>query len=803
MTKKLFVVLITALFLFTGLPLYSQVGINPDGSNPDPSAGLDVKFDNKGFLAPRMTQAQRDAIAAPAEGLMVICTDCGLNNPVVVSFFINGAWRLLTGYCSVPASPPAGTHVATLTQIIWNWNPVTGATGYKWGTTNNVAAALNMGTGTSKTETGLTCNTLYTRYIWAYSDCGYSPVTITSRSTSTSSPSTPVAGTHIAGITQIQWNWNPVTGATGYKWNTTNNYATATDLGTATTKTETGLTCNTGYTRYVWAYGACGYSGSTALTKSTLTDPPASPVAGIHVAAKTQIVWNWNPVTGATGYKWNTTNNPATATDMAAATTKTETGLTCNTPYTRYIWAYGPCGTSTSTILTKTTSVCVTTPVVSTSGVSGITSTTATCGGNVTSDGGGTVTARGVCWSTSPNPTAAGAHTSDGSGTGTFVSNLTGLSSNTLYYIRAFATNSAGTAYGNEGTFTTQTALIKAGYTYMSNLNPPGGKWIWGLNVAIGDTTSTVISGYLEHYDVPWCTSYTCCDDVSYNGMSIALHTLRPDTCYKIRITGGLEGGTYFTDGYVKIPSGWTVLAVADLSDTTKGGYDSLINNKIVFHSGTNYGGCVCSDCGRADINYYISKSGLVIPPEAISSARLKGAGAFVSVSGLATNGQELGNSVRYLQDPTAGINSFKSGSFANISRGDSIVITGVLSLYNQLLELNPVCSVIKISSGHPLPQPVLISPGQLGEQYESELVKMSNVTFAGGGGVFTGNTNYDIYAGGETAQVRINSNSNLVGQTIPTGLVTLIGICSQFHLTDPDSGYQLLLRDTNDIQGN
>jgi hypothetical protein len=63
--------------------------------------------------------------------------------------------------------------------------------------------------------------------------------------------------------------------------------------------------------------------------------------------------------------------------------------------------------------------------------------------------------ARGVCWSTSPNPTTADSYTIDGTGTGTFVSILSGLTPNTLYYVRAYATNSVGTAYGNEVSFTT------------------------------------------------------------------------------------------------------------------------------------------------------------------------------------------------------------------------------------------------------------------------------------------------------------------------------------------------------------
>ena len=795
MKKSLLTIICIAMLLFMELRLSAQVSINTDGSQPDNSAMLDVKSTVKGLLPPRMTQSQRDAIISPAEGLMVICTDCGYSNPVVLSIFINGAWRLMAGYCSVPVSPVADTHIAAVTQIIWNWNTVSGATGYKWGITNNIATAIDMGTNTTKTETGLSCNTLYTRYIWAYSDCGYSPATITSMSTSTGSPSAPIAGTHIAGITQIQWNWNPVAGASGYKWNTTNNYATATDMGPATTKTETDLTCNTLYTRYVWAYSACGYSTSCVLTKTTLNNPPASPATGVHVPAKTQIVWNWNPVTGATGYKWNTSNNLASATDIGTNTSKTEVGLTCNTLYTRYIWAYWSCGTSTVTILYQSTSVCITLPIVSTSGITNITSTTATGGGNVTSDGGSSITARGVCWSTSPNPNISNSHTTDGIGIGVFVSNLTGLMSNTQYYIRAYAINSAGTAYGNEIYFTTQSSVIKAGYTYMSNPIPTGGKWIWGQNVSIGDTTSTVISGNIDNYDVPWCTSYSCCDDPAFNGMSISLHTIKPDTNYKIRITGGLQGGAYFTDGYVKIPIGWAVDGVVDLSDTAKGGYDSLINNKIIFHSGSNYGGCVCSDCGRADINYYISKTGTIKVPVKISIIRNMEIGDMVTISGIVTSGAEFGNGWRFIQDATAGINLFKSGAFPTILRGDSIIVTGVLNTYNQLLEISPVFSVTKISSSIPLPQPILITPGQLCETYESELVKMMNVTFTDGGGFFAGNTNYTVTANGESAQVRINQYSNLVGHSIPTGIATLTGICSQY-----DAVYQLLLRDINDI---
>jgi len=101
---------------------------------------------------------------------------------------------------------------------------------------------------------------------------------------------------------------------------------------------------------------------------------------------------------------------------------------------------------------------------LTTSSISGITTTTATSGGNITSDGGKTITTRGVVWSTSANPTTTlTTKTSDGTGTGSFTSSLTNLTPKTTYYVRSYATNSAGTGYGNEITFTTSDSTIVMG----------------------------------------------------------------------------------------------------------------------------------------------------------------------------------------------------------------------------------------------------------------------------------------------------------------------------------------------------
>lgn len=89
-------------------------------------------------------------------------------------------------------------------------------------------------------------------------------------------------------------------------------------------------------------------------------------------------------------------------------------------------------------------------PTVTTSDVFNISSTFAACGGNVTSDGNGIVSARGVCWNTTGNPTLANSigHSTDGTGTGTFTSNIAGLNIGTNYFVTAYSTNNKGTSYG-------------------------------------------------------------------------------------------------------------------------------------------------------------------------------------------------------------------------------------------------------------------------------------------------------------------------------------------------------------------
>jgi len=648
-------------FLLTGMNIYAQVGINADNSAPDPSAMLDVKSDNKGLLPPRMTHAQMAAIVDPANGLIIYCTDCSNSGIGALAMFISGSWYIFNPSCLVPLLPEVGTHVATANQITWNWDSVSDAIGYRWNTTTSYVSAIDMGNSVTKTETGLTCNTSYTRYVWAYNGCGNStsatltqsttmnpavsvlitasanPVCTGSSVTFTASSingGTPPSyqwkknGTIIAGATNSTYSYIPsnndsirclvtsntpcsqnnpalsnsismtvnplvsvgvtitaslyaVTSGTNviftatptngggsplYQWKVNNNVTGTTtntfsyspsnndniqcvltsnltgcfsgnpassniinmivyssgiacsgiptityegqtyntiqignqcwlrenlNLGTiisgAQNQTNNSIiekycydniaaNCNVYGGLYQWGEmmnyspssssnpsgrqgicppawhipsdaewtqlttlygsgtlaggpmketgtnhwyspntGATNTDGFNALPGGYRNTPgyfnsllyngnfwssterldtigynrglnynntwalsayygykaygysvrclrdctnPYSPSTGTHTPSTTQIIWNWNPVSGATGYKWNTTNDYASATDMATATSKTETGLACNTAYSRYVWAYNVCGNSTPVALTQTTSVC-------------------------------------------------------------------------------------------------------------------------------------------------------------------------------------------------------------------------------------------------------------------------------------------------------------------------------------------------------------------------------------------------------------------------------------------------------------
>jgi len=204
-------------------------------------------------------------------------------------------------------------------------------------------------------------------------------------------------------------------------------------------------------------------------------------------------------------------------------------------------------------------------PTIANSRISYISTTFATCGGTVSSDGGARVTARGLCWNTSANPTIANNKTSDGSGSGAFVSRVTGLTAGTTYHIRAYATNTSGTSYGGDSIFTTIAAIVVPTVTKTTassimtiQARAGGNATAWG-----GDT--------IKAKGVCWNTTGTpsIADSKTVNGTDLGsftstLYPLVQNTKYYFRAYATNSAGT----GYSVVDSFTTQVPSPDVTKT-------------------------------------------------------------------------------------------------------------------------------------------------------------------------------------------------------------------------------------------
>jgi hypothetical protein len=411
------------------LCIFSQVAISNDDSNADPSAMLEVKSTNKGLLPPRMTFEQRNAIQNPVEGLLVYCTNCNADGTGVLSMYQGGKWQNFLWGCTVPISPAAGRHIPDVTQITWNWNTVPIALGYKWNTTNEYASATDMGTSTTKTETELNPNTTYTRYVWAYNNCGISPVATLNQTLSFY-----IGQSYRGGIIF----YIDGTGLNGLIAATSNQVAA--EWGCHGTLIGTSTEIGTGQANTTAIVNGCSQAGIAARI---CNDLELNGYSDWFLPSQDELnqMYLQKTVIGGFSYTMYSSSSEYDASDV-------------------WIQHFGNGGMWIGSRVSPhdvraVRALTIALPTLTTAAASSITQNTAISGGNITSDGGATVTTRGVCWSTSTNPTIANSKTIDGSGTGVFISSITGLTGGITYYVRAYATNNERTAYGNEVNFTT------------------------------------------------------------------------------------------------------------------------------------------------------------------------------------------------------------------------------------------------------------------------------------------------------------------------------------------------------------
>jgi len=176
-----------------------------------------------------------------------------------------------------------------------------------------------------------------------------------------------------------------------------------------------------------------------------------------------------------------------------------------------------------------------------------------------------------------------------------------------------------------------------------------------------------------------------------------------------------------------------------------------------------------------------------------ILDSRSYGIGQTVTVSGVVTNGSELG-SIRYMQDGTAGIAGY-GGPITGASRYDSVTVTGPLVDFNGLLEISTVTNIVNHGPAVNTQVPIQIPITSANETLESQLVELQNVTFVQTGNFAAGNSTVQVTDGTNTLDVRINGTTNIDGTAIPTGPVTITGLVGQFS-----TNYQIVPRDLNDI---
>jgi hypothetical protein len=244
-------------------------------------------------------------------------------------------------------------------------------------------------------------------------------------------------------------------------------------------------------------------------------------------------------------------------------------------------------------------------PQLTTNEVTNILAFSATCGGNITHDGGASVTARGVVWSTNPEPTLADNFTVDGAGSGSFTSEMTDLVINTTYYVRAYATNAVGTSYGNERTFSAGVGTLYQGGIIAYFLQPgdpgyvegethgiiaapsdqsPGAQWgcygtlIGGTSTDLGTgaaNTAAIVAGCSEAG-----IAAQICNDLELNGYT-DWYLPSKDELNKLYLSKNLIGGFasayYWSSSEDSSANAWE----QTFSNGSKSNYSKYYNNRV------------------------------------------------------------------------------------------------------------------------------------------------------------------------------------------------------------------------------
>jgi len=347
-------------------------------------------------------------------------------------------------------------------------------------------------------------------------------------------------------------------------------------------------------------------SGGTA----TLTTAAATSITGTSATSGCTALNDGGFTILSRGVCWKTASGPTIAdsktTDGAGSIVPWISSLTGLSPVTTYyVRAYA----MNSTTISYGNEISFTTlpvlPTITTTGASAIAGTTAVSGGNVTATGGANITERGICYATTANPTTANTKVIDPTpGLGTFVSNLSGLAGSTTYHVRAYATNSAGTAYGSDISFTT-TRIPPTLVTVAAT-------GITGTGAASGGSMTWNGGGYSNYnnYGVAYSTVSNSATPtlIPTNTTNGSVNPSVPIAPWVTNITGLAANTKYYIRSYLDIyPSGtgpWTTIYGPELSFTTLGGtaptMGSTVTVTAISASTAMSGGTITSDGGSS-----------------------------------------------------------------------------------------------------------------------------------------------------------------------------------------------------------
>lgn len=340
--------------------------------------------------------------------------------------------------------------------------------------------------------TGLSLNTTYFVRAYATNDAGTgygNAVSFKTLRAGLAVISTAVAGsitgyTAVSGGNIMNESGSPVT-EKGVCWSTminptTSNFKTS-DGGGAGNFASNLTNLIPGTTYYLRAY-ATNSEGTSYGNEVTFKASAVLPVVSTASASNTTSVSALSggvvtyeggaPVTER-GVCWSTSTGPVVEGNKVSSGTGTMAftasirGLMGSTTYYLRAYAVNSAGTAYGNEVSFTTSPPIP-PVVTTAGITMVTTGSYKSGGSITSNGGGEISAKGICWNTAGNPTVESNKTTEGTGSGDFVSAVTGLQSNTIYYLRSYAVNQAGTSYGEEVIARTYSGTVTdaAGNTY-------------------------------------------------------------------------------------------------------------------------------------------------------------------------------------------------------------------------------------------------------------------------------------------------------------------------------------------------